>query len=124
MQQNLVNMHFEIFSVWRFFCIEFDSACNLRESSPPGGLTLGSNNDFCFDRSSDWLELSANQHTFEILSLVASCFRGALPPDPFLAVCLALAIFQKKFNFSKAILRNTFFNSQKIGMSKIVMKSI
>ena len=114
LQQNLENVNFEIFSVWRFFCIEFDSACNLRESSPPGGLTLGSNNDFCFDRSSDWLELSANQHTFEILSLVASCFRGALPPDPFLAVCFALAIFQKM----------VFFNSQKIGMIKIVMKLV
>ena len=51
-------------------------------------LAWFSNNAFDFDRSSDWLELSAYQNAFEILSLVASCFRGALPPDPFLAVCL------------------------------------
>lgn len=28
-----------------------------------------------------------------LLALVASCFRGALPPVDFLAVCLVLAIF-------------------------------
>ena len=91
-------------------------------------LAWFSNNAFDFDRSSDWLELSAYQNAFEILSLVASCFRGALPPDPFLAVCFALAIFQK---LKKSIFfaknnpqKNGVFNFQKTGMSKIVMKLV
>ena len=92
-------------------------------------LAWFSNKAFDFDRSSDWLELSAYQNAFEILSLVASCFRGALPPDPFLAVCFALAMFQKLkkksiFFAKNDPQKNGVFNFQKTGMSKIVMKLV